>query len=200
MGSQARLVCIPFVILRYVKSPSNVEEKMFASQENTVVFLTSCFQYVIVAAEYSVGKPYRREVWRNVSFMCTTAVIITALVYITLFPHHWIKDKLDLVDIPESGTYYILSLAFINLCCSWVCESYVFAIVSEALGNMNLGGSILKIKVDRMRYTDIDRLSDVEQRAVLTDAEEARRKNWKSRGKIYRCVEADLQAGCSRSW
>jgi hypothetical protein len=140
---------------------------------------------------YSVGRPYRREVWRNVAFMTMTAIIVLVLVYVTLIPHPIIMEWLDLVEIPEMAKWYLLSLAFFNLCVSWVSETYLVAIVAEGVGNMTLGGSILKIKVDRLRSVD-----DLERRGAgrpLKDAEEAVRANWRGRGKFWKIIEAQIR-------
>lgn len=46
--------------LTVVESEENV-----LSWENTVVFVTSCFQYLILGAVYSKGRPYRQPLYTN---------------------------------------------------------------------------------------------------------------------------------------
>jgi hypothetical protein len=36
--------------------------------ENTVLFLVSSFQYILVAAVFSIGAPYRQPMWSNGTF------------------------------------------------------------------------------------------------------------------------------------
>jgi cation-transporting ATPase 13A3/4/5 len=58
-----------FVIVRhqpwYTPPEYDPEEKNIACIENTVLFLLSCFQYLLVAIVFSVGPPYRKPMASN---------------------------------------------------------------------------------------------------------------------------------------
>ncbi|KAJ1343690.1 hypothetical protein BSLG_001765 [Batrachochytrium salamandrivorans] len=49
----------------YYEGEADMDHQRYASFENTAVFLTSCFQYIIVAVVFTVGPPYQEPVWKN---------------------------------------------------------------------------------------------------------------------------------------
>lgn len=77
LGPRAGVVCIQLLkrftrlkCLRYTPPPSpdtkdgsnQLESTNF---ENSVLFLLSCFQYILVAGVFSIGPPYRKPMWTN---------------------------------------------------------------------------------------------------------------------------------------
>lgn len=48
--------------------------------ENSVLFLISCFQYILVAAVFSIGPPYRKSMWTNGENLMEITILAISLV------------------------------------------------------------------------------------------------------------------------
>ena len=44
---------------------SNGDKLEATNYENSALFLVSCFQYILVAAVFSIGPPFRKHMWTN---------------------------------------------------------------------------------------------------------------------------------------
>ncbi|KAF9123796.1 hypothetical protein BGW39_008689 [Mortierella sp. 14UC] len=127
-----------FIIVRhqpwYTPPDYDPEEKNIDCIENTVLFLLSCFQYLLVAIVFSVGPPYRKPMASNRPFVLITVTLVLTSAIMVLVPTAWITEVMQLVHIPFSFRVLIIILAGLNLAFSLVCEAYVFPMFSKLIG------------------------------------------------------------------
>ncbi|KAG0049967.1 hypothetical protein BGZ83_005235 [Gryganskiella cystojenkinii] len=112
----------------------NSEEKNIECFENTVLFLLSCFQYLLVAIVFSVGKPYRKPMSSNRPFVLITITLVLTSSIMVLFQFPWLFNLMQFVKIPISFRIGILVMAGMNLGLSLICEHYFFPVISSWIG------------------------------------------------------------------
>jgi len=83
--------------------------------ENTVLFLISCFQYILVAAVFSIGPPYRKPMWTNGWLLAAMVVLTGFNLVVLLGPPGWLSSGLTLMSLPLQGRYTLLSAAVLNV-------------------------------------------------------------------------------------
>ena len=104
----------------------------YTSYENYSVFCVSLFQYITTAVIFSRGKPYRKAIHTNKSFIVSILLLVAICVYITIYPAHWVIDALQLMVPPEyDWPILILVLAFINFIVCMIIEMLVIEYAVE---------------------------------------------------------------------
>ncbi|KAF9436778.1 hypothetical protein BGZ76_003009 [Entomortierella beljakovae] len=129
---------ILFVFVRrqpwYTPPKYDSEEKNIECYENTVLFLLSCFQYLLVAIVFSVGPPFRKPMSSNRPFVLITIFLVLVSAYMVLFPSQWVIETMQLVYIPVSFRIGITVMAGVNLGLSLISEYYIFPVVAGWIG------------------------------------------------------------------
>lgn len=123
--------------------------------ENSVLFLISCFQYILVAAVFSIGPPYRKPMWTNgtinllqsqhtadfvsiawlMSSMCLLSVFN---IWVLLAPAKVVSTLLTLMPLPLGARYTLLMVAVINVGVSLSFERWGAQRVSDLVGAVTL--------------------------------------------------------------
>ncbi|KAI7892078.1 uncharacterized protein EV154DRAFT_506232 [Mucor mucedo] len=101
--------------------------------ENTVLFLISSYQYMLIAVVFSVGPPYRKPLWTNGRLVLTLSMLIGLTTWCVLAPPQFVSELLELENLPMGFRWFILMLAAMNLAVSLLCEKYVFNHVSDMI-------------------------------------------------------------------
>ncbi|PWN25160.1 hypothetical protein BDZ90DRAFT_281756 [Jaminaea rosea] len=92
---------------------------------NTTLFLVSIFQYILVAAVFSVGPPYRKPMYTNAWLMLCLVVLGAACTYFLFAPvNSFAFDVLGLVEMPHSFHWALAAVVATNVVVSFVVEAY----------------------------------------------------------------------------
>lgn len=204
----------------YIKPDTSVDERRLKCFENTVVFLVSCYQYIMVAFVFSVGEPYREALWKNgkdtvgglrirmtklILFPCqgifavTSLLLLAFIILVTVYPVDLLTEWLELVELPPSARAVILAVVLLNGLFSWICERWVFSQVASLIGRFMIERDSVRIRgLQRLSPTDEESRSLLPHSTVVEDSrQEARKERWKKKGKLFKVVEAEMRSEAS---
>ncbi|XP_006461184.1 hypothetical protein AGABI2DRAFT_185471 [Agaricus bisporus var. bisporus H97] len=129
--------------------------------ENTVLFLISCFQYILVAAVFSIGPPYRKSMWTNAWLMYAMTILSGFNVLVLIAPPKPLQELLTLQMLPMSARITILVVVFGNVAASLIFEQWGSQTVGGMIGTVMrwwqrgrrrmLGGKVYKAVEGGMR-------------------------------------------------
>ncbi|KAI5123953.1 hypothetical protein M0805_006366 [Coniferiporia weirii] len=115
--------------------PSEDGDKLQSTNyENTALFLVSCFQYILVAAVFSIGPPYRKPMWTNGAFMLTIILIALINAWLILLPAQPFVVLLELMRLPFTARLVLLAGVIVNIVFSTVFERWGTASIAGVIG------------------------------------------------------------------
>ncbi|KIL68855.1 hypothetical protein M378DRAFT_190708 [Amanita muscaria Koide BX008] len=115
-------------------SQSNGNKLESTNYENTTLFLISCFQYVLVAAIFSIGPPYRKPMYTNIWLMLSIAVLSGFNIITLLAPPSSVSKWLNLVQLPLSGRMTLLVAVAGNVIASVMFEDWGVQNIAQMVG------------------------------------------------------------------
>ncbi|KAH9894751.1 Ca-transporting ATPase [Cubamyces lactineus] len=117
------------------KDPSADDGKLEATNyENSALFLVSCFQYILVAAVFSIGPPYRKQMWTNGWFMLSMVCLSVFNLLVLLSPPGAISQVLELMALPISARATLLLAVVMNVLASMAFEHWGTQVVAHVIG------------------------------------------------------------------
>ncbi|KAL7281025.1 hypothetical protein ACG7TL_004327 [Trametes sanguinea] len=117
------------------KDPSTDDGKLESTNyENSALFLVSCFQYILVAAVFSIGPPYRKHMWTNGWFMVSMVCLSVFNLVVLLSPPGAIAKILELMALPLSARGTLLLAVVMNVLASMAFEQWGTQVVARVIG------------------------------------------------------------------
>ncbi|KAE8215245.1 hypothetical protein CF327_g1466 [Tilletia walkeri] len=151
----------------YEQPVLNPDELNVINPENSSLFLISSFQYILVAAVFSVGPPYRKPMYTNPMLMLSLAVLTAFSLYFLFVPSGWFFDILGLVSFPRSFHFALLVMVLVNVALSVLFEAFAIEPVTTFLKGLqrlwrrrhgrlalrrNQGGKVYKRVAEETRH------------------------------------------------
>ncbi|KIJ67879.1 hypothetical protein HYDPIDRAFT_83436 [Hydnomerulius pinastri MD-312] len=116
--------------------------------ENTVLFLVSCFQYILVAAVFSIGPPYRKSMWTNGWLMVSIIALSLFNLLVLLRPPKPVELILELMPIPFSARLWLAVFVVANVVTSLAFEQWATQLISQVIG------ALLAFRREKRRYRE----------------------------------------------
>ncbi|GAB1603544.1 probable cation-transporting ATPase 13A3 [Argonauta hians] len=102
------------------------EEEDYTSYENVSIFLSSSYQYIIMAVIYSKGRPFRKSMFTNYLFLANVLACTAFTILVTFHPFEGLTNLLELKPFPSMwySSIYV-GIALINFLLSLLVELFI---------------------------------------------------------------------------
>jgi len=111
----------------YKPPPVNPDELNVVNAENSALFLVSSFQYLTVAAVFSVGPPFRQPMYTNPMLMASLTILSLFSLFFLFVRSGFFFELMGLVHFPPIFHWQLLALVVLNTATCFVFESYLMA-------------------------------------------------------------------------
>jgi len=120
------------------------------NSENTALFLTSCFEYILSGIVLNAGRPFRHSALHNWPFVATITVTFGISLLMVLYPPTWLSNVMELTYLSRDFKLSIVGLGLGYFALAWIGEHRIFQPLARLIGKLKL--SVLKQTKTRKQY------------------------------------------------
>lgn len=109
----------------YTPPKMDPDQLNVVNAENSAIFLVSSFQYITVAAVFSVGPPFRQPIYTNPMLLTSLTILTCFSLFFLFVKQGFFFDLLGLVEFPASFHWKLLVIVVLNTVACFVFESHL---------------------------------------------------------------------------
>ncbi|KAB5563391.1 hypothetical protein GE09DRAFT_1112275 [Coniochaeta sp. 2T2.1] len=139
------LICIiiqaaAFVLVReqpwFIPPKLKHDHSNIKNSENTALFLTSCFEYILSGVVLNAGRPFRQRAIDNWPFVAMIGVALLVTLDLVFAPAKWVSHLMQLTYISWDFKLVIIGLGGLYFVLAYIGEHYVFQTVAWVIGRL----------------------------------------------------------------
>lgn len=131
---------VTFIVVRkqawFIPPKIDHEKSNIKNSENTVLFLVSCFEYILSGVVLNAGPPFRVPVSKNWPFVATIGAALGITLYLVMGPAHWLRKGMQLTWISWDFKLFMVTLGLVYVGVAWVGETFVFQRLARVIGKL----------------------------------------------------------------
>lgn len=108
----------------------DTEEGLVCS-ENSVVYLTSNFNYLTVNFLFNIGRPFRKEAYSNIPYTLWYLFLVFLALYQLLAPATWLREFMGIVDFPREFKGELLGIICAYIVAACLYEKGILVLVEK---------------------------------------------------------------------
>jgi cation-transporting ATPase 13A3/4/5 len=138
------------ILPRFIPPKLKHDKSNIKNSENTALFLTSCFEYILSGVVLNAGRPFRQKAIDNWPFVATISVALLITLDLVLGPVRWTRHLMQLTYISWDFKLVIVALGVLYLTLAYIGEHYVFQRLARIIGKITT--SVTKKTKKRKEY------------------------------------------------
>ncbi|TWU77492.1 hypothetical protein ED733_007130 [Metarhizium rileyi] len=111
------------------------DEPNIKNSENTALFLSSCFEYILSGVVLNAGPPFRQKSTKNWPFTLTVAAALIITFYMIAGPAHWVKRIMELSNMEWDYKLFLVVLGLSYFALAWFFEKYLAMSLARFVGH-----------------------------------------------------------------